>query len=375
MNKKEVSEIKKNFKEDSRFFTLNKILLTMVNMDGEEIFTKNQNIFTISDREQEMYYTILRNVLNTSVGKKLIQYDFDYSRGGEEAQHTLYNVVASKAQDAVSVETYVERILGTTVYPGPYALVTAHCTYTVRRKNKKDDIDEDNTEEYNFIVGAFCPAHTVDSGFSYNNQTGDFSTESDSRLYISPKPTDGFIYPTFDNRSPNANSVMYYCKTPKNINTSIIEDALGCSFDMSPVLETQNFNYLIAQTFGESTNYGLIYELNDALINYYDDFRNETEPIKVGADDIADIMRDLGVSDDELDKFKALYKGICGDCKLNIVNIINSKIKLQTSEYTISFKSWDGNRVAATVVDGSRAIKLPTDDTMMVVNDIPTQIK
>lgn len=35
MNKKEVSEIKKNFKEDSGFFTLNKILLTMVNMDGE----------------------------------------------------------------------------------------------------------------------------------------------------------------------------------------------------------------------------------------------------------------------------------------------------------------------------------------------------
>ena len=144
MNKKEVSEIRKNFKEDSGFFTLNKILLTMVNMDGEEIFTKNQNIFTINDREQEMYYTILRNVLNTSVGKKLIQYDFDYNRGGEEAQHTLYNVVASKAQDAVSVETYVERILGTTVYPGPYALVTAHCTYTVRRKNKKDDIDEAN---------------------------------------------------------------------------------------------------------------------------------------------------------------------------------------------------------------------------------------
>ena len=329
----------------------------------------------MSERESEMYYNILKNVLSTAVGKKLVQYDFRDDDYGKDVLNKLFAVVGSKMNDDHAVETYTNHVVDTVPYSEPYALITAHCTYTVRRKDKNDDIDGDNTEEYNFIIAAFCPAHTVDSGFSYNNSTGDFSTESDSRLYISPKPTDGFIYPTFDNRSPNVSSVMYYSRKAKDFNSIIVEDTLGCNFQMSPICETQNFNYLISQTFGEELNYSTLYNINEALIDYEADFSSDTRAVTVSANELINILRNISVSEDDLNKFSALYKGLCGDCELHMANIISNKIKLQTSEYTVNVKLTNADKISTTIVDGSRAIKLSTGDSLMTVNDIPANIQ
>lgn len=374
MNKKEVSEIKKNFKEDSGFFTLNKIILTMVNMEGDIIFTKRPTIFSMTERELDMYYKILKNVLSTKVGKNLIQYHFKADDDGKKANSTLFAVLTSKFNDDYALADYTNHIVDSMNYTGPYAIITAHSTYTVRHK-RKDDTDSDNTEEYNFLVAAVCPAHIVDSGFSYDNATGEFSTESDPKLYISHEPTDGFIYPTFDNRSPNVSSVMYYCKNPKNMNDSIVEYTLGCKFTMSPITETDTFNYLISQTFSEDLNYTDIYTINDLLIDYYDDLKADTLPVKVGVKELSAILYNAGATEEDRDKFCALYKMVCDGAEFDITNLISSRIKLKTSEYTVSLKSGNGDKVSTLVSDSAKSIKLSTEDALLEVNSVPIVLK
>ena len=55
MNRKEINEIKKNFKQESGFFTLNKILLTIVNANHEVEMQSVSSPLLLSERAERMY--------------------------------------------------------------------------------------------------------------------------------------------------------------------------------------------------------------------------------------------------------------------------------------------------------------------------------
>ena len=44
----------------------------------------------------------------------------------------------------------------------------AHCTYSVLKKNKNDDLEDDTELDYNFIITAICPVNLRIDGLVYN---------------------------------------------------------------------------------------------------------------------------------------------------------------------------------------------------------------
>lgn len=375
MNRKEVSEIKKVVKPENPYCTLNKLFITMVNAEGVEVFTKNPSVLTLSDRETDMYYKIFKNMLSTNVGKNFIQYDFEkeaFNPG--RAQDTLYSVLSGGFNNEEQVNAFRNRIVENLIYTGPYAIITGYFTYTVRHRNKADEVDGFSDEDFNFMLTAICPANIVDSGFSYNNQSGEFSTESDPKLYISSKPTDGFMFPAFDNRSSDISSIMYFAKKPGDLNTSMVLDVLMTNFEISPVAETELFHSVIKGTFGEKLDYQLVLLINDALIEYIQNFTSETKPIKLGKLELSNIIENVA-TEEELERFKSLYDAVCDNIRFDVVNLISKKMKLQTSEYSLSFNCIYGSKVTAKVVDSMRAIQLTTEDNLLDVNGVVVSMK
>jgi hypothetical protein len=208
----------------------------------------------------------------------------------------------------------------------------------------------------------------VDSGFSFNNETKEFSTECDRKLYINAKPIHGFMYPAFDNRGANVSSVMYYCKKSSEPDVSIIDNFLECNFVYSADQEKETFIYLIQQAFGEKANYTLMYALNDKLCEMASVYNRDTRLHKMYQEDFKAALYDIGASEDEVTAFSSLYQTYVGDNGLILNNLIESQIKLKTSEYTISFSKSVGDLVSTTVIDGARAIKLRTGDSTVEVN-------
>jgi hypothetical protein len=371
MNKLEVSEIKKIFDHGNGYFTLNKLCVAIISeTEIKHSFTKSGAL--LEAREVDMYYKILKAVINKKVGRNLIQYDFPKEAYGlGHAQNVLYNVNSSKFNTDVDTEAFLDMIVNNYTVEAPYAVVSAQCTYNVRRKGEVLD-DADN--EYNFLVTAICPVVQVDSGFSYNNITGEFSTEGDPKLYIQQKPTDGFIFPTFDNREPNINSVMYYCKKSAEADVAIVEDVLECNFKCSADQEKDYFNYILQSTFGDKVNYQFMYALNEKLTEIAENHKGDTRLYTVDEDKLSDILSGLGADEAEISTFGTVYQKIYGDNIFTLNNLIESNIKLKTSEYTISFSKAVGDLVSTTVIDGARAIRLKTTDSKMEVNEAEVNI-
>ena len=375
MNKFEVNEIKKNFKSGSSFFTLNRIFVNIVNGDGEIKHTINKSGALLDQREENMYYNILRSTLSTKVGKNLIQYEFNkeaYEPLG--AQSILNSVKESGFNADADNQAFVQNIISNYASEVPYAIVAAHCTYTVRRRDKLGIVKDVEDEEYKYILTAICPVVSVDSGFSYNNQTGEFSTECDPKLYIQQKPTDGFLYPAFDDRSPNVNSVMYYCKKSANPDISIISDVLDCPFVYSADQEKETFQYIITNAFGDKANYAFMYALNEEFCNLAEEHSRDTRLYEMQMGDFVSVLENIGVTDEEHKGFQTLYQQYVGENRLHLNNLVENVIRIKTSEFTIGFKQCNGRLLSTTVIDGARAIKLKTDDSQMELNGTEVSI-
>lgn len=160
MNKKEVAEIKKNFTDNSGFFTLNHIVSAYVDPQKNVRCKDNRLYALIPEDESAVILETLKKVLSGSVGKNLTEYAFpreEYEQDG--AQNVLYAALKGKLEDETANDKLITRIIDNMEYEMAYTLIMGYCTYSIMTKGESYDEDGD---EYNFIVAAVCPVCTED---------------------------------------------------------------------------------------------------------------------------------------------------------------------------------------------------------------------
>lgn len=371
MNKKELSEIRKNFREDSGFFTLDRVLTAYVDPEKNILYKENKNFALIPEDEGTVMFETLRKVLGGSLGKHLVEYAFSeraYIEVDEVngAYVPLSLTVKGKLQDTYEL---LEKIIRNYECSSAYAIIIGYCTYSITSRRDENDEDfGDREDEYNFIVTALCPACTGDDGLMFDRNNASIIKKSNTDLLISRTPTDGFLYPVFSNRQPDMNSVMYYTKTPKKPNISMVEDVLDCDFAMTCQSEKAAFGKILSVVLGDDLSYTVITQVNDELRGIAAEFRNETEMPLLTSSILNGILYNVGFKDvDTFPVFKDITGGSDG---LRVENLIENKIVLKTPEVTVSVAECVADHVRTIVRDGRKCIVIDLDDPNVTVNDI-----
>ncbi|MDR0918591.1 MAG: DUF4317 domain-containing protein [Oscillospiraceae bacterium] len=374
MNKKEVAEIKRNFNDKSGYFTMNAI--TTAYIDGhKEILNINTRPTTVMPSDEfEVLSETLKCVLSTSIGKAFVEYDFPkeaYEAGA--AQDVLYKVVITKLKDAEAIYNLLKKISDNLVYEYCYSVVIGYCTYTVRQKNKNDEYNDDN-EEYDFILTAICPAQRGCDGFIFNEDENEIAKKSKPSLAISKKPTDGFLYPTFSMRSPDVNHIMYFTKTPKKPNISMVENVLQCNYTMSAENEKEEFYNVLQNVLDEDLDFGLITTVNEKLEEIIEINKNETEPPTIDSNEIKNILSEIGVKEDNLKALSTIYEETLGDNRLTVSNLVESKTIVTLPDITVNIKNTAKDKFRTAVIDGRTVLLIDLDDPYVEINGLSTKI-
>lgn len=372
MNKKELSEIRKNFREDSGFFTLDRVLTAYVDPEKNVLYKENKNYALIPEDEGTVMFETLRKVLGGSLGKHLVEYAFSENKGLSKligAYPQLDDTVKGKLQDIDANDELVSRIVSRYDCSGAYAIIIGYCTYSITSRRDENDEDFGNREdEYNFIVTALCPACTGDDGLMFDRNNASIIKKSNTDLLISRTPTDGFLYPVFSNRQPDMNSVMYYTKTPKKPNISMVEGVLDCDFAMTCQSEKAAFGKILSVVLGDDLSYTVITQVNDELRGIAAEFRNETEMPLLTSSILNGILYNVGFKD--VDTFP-IFKDITGGSDgLRVENLIESKIVLKTPEISVSVAERVADHVRTSVQNGRKCLVIDLDDPNVTVNDI-----
>lgn len=377
MNKREVSEIRRKFFAESDTLVMNRVLTVVVNPNHDTQKVRYQNVVSgvsMTEHEQAVYYDTLKKVLSTKIGKKLIEYAFPNSAYEEaEPQSILYNVTQSAFLNTDDTEAFVNQIADNLREEAPYAIIAAHCTYTVFKRNTADEEDKYSTAEYRFIITAICPIEPGDGALAYNFSNDEFIKSADNKLFINRTPSDGFLFPAFNDRSSDVNSVLYYTKSPKKPNISIVEDVLGCSFTLSPEQESAYYKKLMGIVAGDELSYELILAMENEIQTFIDENSGSTEIPIVNKQSLYSmvnkVFHELGIDTRNLEIFDATYGRLVGDTvSLTAANLIDSKLLIEVDGVTLNVKNATACHVESVSIDGTLTTRIVVNVTEPTFN-------
>ncbi len=373
MNKKEVSELKKNFVDDTGLFTINKFVTAFVDTDKKvRVCSVKPYVETLQD-EVETIRETLKKVFSTSVGKNLVEYQFPDEQYQEDgSQKLLYTLLTEKFENKETVDTLINRIAESIDYTPSFAILLAFCTYTVPKKTRNDEYNDDLNFDYNFMVSAMCTAELSDIGLIFSQD--EILKKINTELVINKSPSDGFIYPAFSDRTSDINSIMYYTKTPKKPNLSIIEDVFGCQAVMSPQSEKSEFQNILKTVVGDDLNYNVITSVNDKIKEIIDYNKNDTETTVVDKPRLKNILQEVGVDSQKLLALDTVYETTMGNGSFIASNLVDTKTVISTPEITVNVSQDGVEKVRTANIEGRRCILIDVDDPCVEINGLSMKI-
>lgn len=375
MNKKETAEIKKNFSDKSGFFIMDRILTGFIDAEKNVRYHNTTSCLTMPVEEHDVYEETLKKVLNTNVGKSFVEYPFPneaYEEG--KPQNILYTLLKSELKDETVCEDFLNHIANNIACEGPIAVITAYCSYTIRKKDKNDEFADGEDELYRYVLTAICPVNTGSDGFVFDSFNNEITKKINKELIISKAPSDGFLFPVFSNRCSDINSVMYYTKSAAKPNISIVENVLGCTYIMSPENEKANFQNILKSVAGDDLDYMLIKTVNEKIQDVVDQNKDDTDKTVIEPLQLRDILIDSGLPEERVQMVAPVYEKVCGDAPLTAANIIETKTVLSSPGITVNIKPSAADKVRTSVVDGRRCLLIDIDDPTIEINGLPVTL-
>lgn len=375
MNKKELALIKRNFKDESGLFTINNVVMSFVDAN-KNIICKNTKLYSLMEgTEGELVKDTLKKVMGGSLGKTLLEYEFPNEQYNEDgSQYDLYKTLKSKLKDEEQIDRYLERIVSNINYVSTFAIFTGLCTLSLSSKDKMDEETDNFENNYDFLVSAICPVEIEGDSLVYDDFTNIIATKSEKNRIVSKTPTDGFIYPVLSDWMPDINRVMYFTQNSKKPNISVVNDVLGCEFVMSSVEEKSSFNDLLSDIAGDEISYDIVTKVNDSIVDYVAQKKDETEPPVIDDIKLRDILMDTGISEEKIAGVSDVYRKNVGDKPLTATNLVSPRTVIATPDITVNISKSATDKVRTRVVDGHRCLIIDLDDPKIKVNGLEMDI-
>lgn len=375
MNKKELSEIRKNFSETSDFFVLNRVATAFVDSEKNIRCQSIRAYHNIPSEESECLMTTLKRVLSGTLGKGLLEYEFPneaYGEGG--SQSILYEALQCKLDSENAVSMLMEQIVRNMDYVSTYAILIGHCTYTVFQKSKSDELDPYQSQEYHFLVAAICPVEVRVDGLIYNEDDNAIEKKRVYDRIVAEIPTDGFLYPTFTGRGPDVNHVLYSAHKPKEVNVSIVENVLGCTFHRTAQEQKETFQSMMQEIVSDELSYTVITGVNEKLRDIAAEYANDPELPVVDDIHVRDILLDSGVSQERAEEMQMAYREATQDKPITVNNLIESKTTISFDGVTISIGKDATDKVRTQCVNGRRYLLIDLDDPAVEINGLTARV-
>lgn len=381
MNKKELTEIKRNFTDSSPFFTLERVLSAYVDPSGTVLSMENKNYALIPEDEGLVIMDTIKKLYGGKLGANLLEYPFPQTEYDEDgSQRILYDAVYSKLQDNTVCTALIQRIASNIEYQSAYTILIGFCTYSISTSREADDHQYDleaDDYQYNFIAAAICPSESGDNGLMFDKENRKITKNDTADTLISQAPTDGFFFPVFSDRCPDVNSVMYYTKTPGKPNLSVVEDVLRCRFVMTCQQEKEAFQQILTEVADEELSYFIIAQVNEALYDLASQITDASQMPMLDKGTFFDILANAGVSDEKLKTFSDCFKDKLEyrhTEKLTVSNLAESKICLNNSYVSVSIDRGDAGKIHTSVQNGRRCLVIDLDDPSLLVNGMPVHL-
>lgn len=385
MNKKDLADLRKEFKLTSYMMSIKEIYSVYLKKDNGEIITKELNHFEMMDIEKrELYLENFKKVLTGSIDAKIFELDFKMMNSGEteqeiaaattgldestkdiveilkekmegndykpenieSAQTILYNGLSSGESIIEYADKIVEKISRNYTYETDIVINFVKAEYFRGNKKRSKEADESIDDYVQAIDYILCSINKVDVPkkvlkFDYAEMT--FRPNSALDVEVNLKsPLDGFMFPSISSEYVDVNKIIYYSSKAKQMNIAFVENVLDCSIKPTAIEEKESFNAILNTVVGDRIKADTMQEIYERINQKLElvDEEDGGEPT-IDMKEITKVLEETGIEQTEV--VKSAFEEICGgDYEFKVKNIVpdfNSKsikIENETTNITIT---------------------------------------
>lgn len=366
MNKKEVLEIRKQYKPESCAIT--RICGCYVNGNKEIVAQSKDAFLSLPDEEIFKYLTIFRQTLSGTIGKNLINMEFPIEQempGG--TQEFLLQLRDSKLQNDRLLEDFYQKIIKNYNYGENYYIILIHVAYDIPgRATDGSEMFDASDEVYEYILCSICPVHLSKEGLCYNPETNHM--ENRVRDWLVEAPEKGFLFPAFNDRSTDIHSILYSSRQAENLQPEFIENALGCTFPMSAGSQKNTFQSVVMNTLGEECDYDVIRTIHDNLNEIIEETKQSPEPPVLTKLELKRLLANSGVTEKRMETFDSNFDHIAGEkAEFLVPNIAETrKFSIETPDIVIKVNPERADLVETRTINGRQCLVIEMNDQVEV---------
>jgi hypothetical protein len=378
MNKKDLADIRKEFKLTTYMMPIKEIYSVYLKKDNGEIITKELNYFDMMEMEKkELYLDNFKKVLTGTIDSKIFELEFAASNsneiqteatideeisieeqltkamrqnsmneGKEECtQHILYNSLSSGENMAVYADMIVEKICKQYSYDTDIVINFVKAEYYKGNKKRSEEAEESIDDYVQAIEFILCSINKVDipkKVLKFDYAELRFKPNSALDTIINLKsPLDGFMFPSFSDGYVDVNKIVYYSSKAKQLNISFVEQVLNCSIKPTAIEEKESFNAILSNVIGEKIKTETMQEIYERINEKIEDNIEEEEEPTIDMKEMKIILEESGVENTEV--LESVFQEVCGgDYEFKVKNITpdfgskSIKIENETTNITIT---------------------------------------
>ncbi len=370
MNKKEISEIKKQFTPSHCAIT--RICGCYVDGEKEKKAQMKEMFLSLPEEEMFKYFDIFRKTLSGTLGKNLVNMEFPMETedfGGTQA--FLMALRESQLNDPNLLNEFYDKVIEAYDYGENYLILLIHSVYDVPGKTTDGlEMEDASDEVYDHILCAICPVKLSKPGLSYQAETNSFHDRI--RDWIVELPEVGFLFPAFNDRSTDIHNILYYTKNPEDLRSGLVGQLLGCVLPLTAKGQKETFQTIIEDTLGADCDYEIVRNIHENLHEMMEEKKEEPEPLLLDKTDIKNLLAGSGVQPEKLETFEKHYEASAPETvPFMASNIANTrKFEVKTPDVIVQVNPARSDLVDTRIIDGRRCIVIEINDAVEV-NGIP----
>lgn len=368
MNEKELAEIRRRFRADHSNITA--VRGCYVNEQHEVVAEFKQSMAMTSREESEQILALLKKSLSGTLGKNLAEIEFETQQVVSGEEHKLLMALRqSGLNDDGAVREFYRRVIETMNMEGNFLLLLAHDSYDVPYRSRDGESGgRDSEEVFSYIVCSLCPIKLTKPQLGFHLDENRFRNIA-SDWVVSP-PELGFLFPTFDDRSTNIYSALYYTKDLAENHGEFVDAVFKCPVPMPAAAQRDTFRSILSESVAEDCSFEVVRSVHGQLSGMIADHKEnkDLEPLKMSKKAVKDVLETCGVPELRVSTFEEKYDEEFGEgAELDPVTLVDVKqLEIKTPDVTIRVNPERADLVKTEMINGKRFILIRAEEGVEV---------
>lgn len=368
MNKKEISEIKKLFANENS--VISTICGCYVDGDKNKKSMMREAFLSLPQDEMHKYMAIFRKCMTGTLGRNILNMEFaDAATEVTVSQQKLMDLRDSELKDDAVLETFYDEIIANYNTADNYLILLVYGVYDVPGRTSDGIEMEDASDEiYRHILCCICPVKLSKPGLSYNSEQNGFHERI--RDWVVDMPAMGFLYPAFNERSADVNSILYYSSKAEELKFDFVETVLGCTLPMTAGGQKETFQAIIQDTLGDECEFEVVKEIHEQLTELIEEKKDDETPLELGRKEVVNLLAASGVDNRKIEELENNFEEAAGGSMTqpllasNVASI--RKFEIKTPDVVVQVKPDRTDLVETRMIDNVPYLLITLSDSVQV---------